>query len=101
MASSVPLRLFFAGYTAWLMTLPMVSTAERPYTGSSPGEAAERCFSIALPCACTFTERNRGQFKLLPNWWASIYFYNHEHIPLATKMAPYGSSIWHPSQIVP
>ena len=51
MASSVPLRLFFAGYTAWLMTLPMVSTAERPYTGSSPGEAAERCFSIALPCA--------------------------------------------------
>ena len=28
MASSVPLRLFFAGYTAWLMTLPMVSTAE-------------------------------------------------------------------------
>lgn len=88
MASSVPLRLFFAGYTAWLMTLPMVSTAERPYTGSSPGEAAERCLSIALPCACTFAERNRGQFKLLPNWWASIYFYNHEHIQLATKMAP-------------
>jgi len=49
------------------MTLPMVSTAERPYTGSSPGEAAESCFSIALPCACTFTERNRRQFKLLPN----------------------------------
>ena len=67
MASSVPLRLFFAGYTAWLMTLPLVSTAERPYTGSSPGEAAESCFSIALPCACTFTERNRRQFKLLPN----------------------------------
>ena len=67
MASSVPLRLFFAGYTAWLMTLPMVSTAERPYTGSSPGKAVEGCFSIALPCACTFTERNRRQFKLLPN----------------------------------
>ena len=49
------------------LTLPMVSTAERPYTGSSPGEAAESCFSIALPCACTFTERNRRQFKLLPN----------------------------------
>ena len=83
------------------MTLPMVSAAPAAYTGSSPGKAVEGCFSIALPCACTFTERNRGQFKLLPNWWASIYFYNHEHIPLATKMVPYGSSIWHPSQIVP
>ena len=29
MASSVPLQLFFVGYMAWLMTLPMVSTAER------------------------------------------------------------------------
>ncbi len=29
MASSVPLRLFFAGYMVWLMTLPMVSAAER------------------------------------------------------------------------
>ena len=31
-ASSVPLR-FFAGYMVWLMTLPMVSAAERfiPY----------------------------------------------------------------------
>ena len=28
MASSVPLR-FFAGYMVWLMTLPMVSAAER------------------------------------------------------------------------
>ena len=28
MASSVPLRLF-AGYMVWLMTLPMVSAAER------------------------------------------------------------------------
>lgn len=27
-ASSVPLR-FFAGYMVWLMTLPMVSAAER------------------------------------------------------------------------
>ena len=88
MASSVPLRLFFVGYMARLMTLPMVSAAERPYTSSSPGEAAEGCFSIALPRACTFTERNRGQFKLLPNWWTSIYFYNHEHIQLATKMTP-------------
>ena len=29
MASSVPLRLFFVGYMVWLMTLPMVSAAER------------------------------------------------------------------------
>ena len=29
MASSVPLRLFFAGYMVRLMTLPMVSAAER------------------------------------------------------------------------
>ena len=29
MASSVPLRLFFAGYMVWLMTLPMVSAASR------------------------------------------------------------------------
>ena len=29
MASSVPLRLFFVGYMAWLMTLPMVSAASR------------------------------------------------------------------------
>lgn len=29
MASSVPLCLFFAGYVVWLMTLPMVSAAER------------------------------------------------------------------------
>ena len=29
MASSVPLQLFFAGYMVWLMTLPMVSAAER------------------------------------------------------------------------
>ena len=28
-ASSVPLRLFFVGYMVWLMTLPMVSAAER------------------------------------------------------------------------
>ena len=26
---SVPLRLFFVGYMVWLMTLPMVSAAER------------------------------------------------------------------------
>ena len=80
MASSVPLRLFFAGCMAWLITLPMVSAAERPYTGSSPGEAAESCFSIALPCACTFTERNRGQFKLLPNWWASIKLSDYKRV---------------------
>ena len=29
MASSVPPYLFFVGYMAWLMTLPMVSAAER------------------------------------------------------------------------
>lgn len=29
MVSSVPLRLFFVGYMVWLMTLPMVSAAER------------------------------------------------------------------------
>ena len=29
MASSVPLCLFFVGYMVWLMTLPMVSAAER------------------------------------------------------------------------
>ena len=29
MASSVPLRLSFVGYMVWLMTLPMVSAAER------------------------------------------------------------------------
>ena len=29
MASSVPFRLFFVDYMVWLMTLPMVSTAER------------------------------------------------------------------------
>ena len=29
MASSVPLWLFFVGYMVWLMTLPMVSAAER------------------------------------------------------------------------
>ena len=29
MASSVPLRLFFVDYMVWLMTLPMVSAAER------------------------------------------------------------------------
>jgi hypothetical protein len=29
MESSVPLRLFFVGYMAWLMTLPMVSAASR------------------------------------------------------------------------
>ena len=29
MASSVHLRLFFVGYMVWLMTLPMVSAAER------------------------------------------------------------------------
>ena len=28
-ASSVPLWLFFVGYMVWLMTLPMVSAAER------------------------------------------------------------------------
>ena len=28
-ASSAPLRLFFVGYMAWLMTLPMVSAAAR------------------------------------------------------------------------
>ena len=29
MASPVSLRLFFVGYMVWLMTLPMVSAAER------------------------------------------------------------------------